>query len=222
MFKETKISFKGKTKKNIFLIHGLTGSPGEFIPYVSRLLKHGDLHLISLPGHGKLPFSMTSDYSYNALIESFEDLVESFRKNDMIFICHSLGAFLLDNYIFSFMKETDRFFFISPVINEKLNPKFFGSILGTMTNKDKRFNLKDTTTTNEDLQNYYHELTRYIYLNSDNYTAQKNYSDKRIVSLVGDKDELLLNKENHLNIAGGHNMHIDNPDEVLRIIEDRV
>lgn len=220
MFKKTKISLTGKSKKNIFLIHGLTGSPGEFLPYLDKLTPHGNVHLISLPGHGKLPFKKKENYSLDYLINSFQYFLKDYKKNEMIFICHSLGGFLLNNKIFSMTKKEDKFFFISPVVSEKLNQKFIGKIINTISKETKRFNLKNTT--KEDLREYYQELTNKIYYSSFDYSSQKSKTDSRILSIVGLKDELIVNKENHLILNGGHNLHIENPENILSIILDKI
>jgi esterase/lipase len=138
----------------------------------------------------------------------------------MVFICHSLGGCLLNNKIFSLTKKEDKFFFISPVVNERLNQKFIGKIINTIPKETKRFNLKNTT--KEDLHEYYQELTSKIYSSSYDYSSQKNKTDSRILSMVGHKDELIVNKESHLILNGGHNLHIENPKNILSIILDKI
>ena len=219
MFKKNSIYFKGNPSVNFFLIHGLTGSPGEFIPFVNKLTFYGNLHLISLPGHGKYPFNKKKDFSLSKILKNFKEFLKPYIHQKMIFVSHSLGGFLIDDEILKISKKDDKFFFISPFIHAKLKKELFGNSLRLLS-KNKKLNLEKGNET--DLKKYYENLISEIFSNKIIYKLQNNKEDKRIFKISGSDDPLLIDKENYINLPGGHNLHIDNPDTIISLIKNKL
>lgn len=82
-------------KQGVLLIHGLTGSPREFVPVDTALQAAGyQTRLVALPGHGDNPSRRFHETSAIEVLDHCASEYESFSRNvDEVFIVgHSLGG----------------------------------------------------------------------------------------------------------------------------------
>lgn len=217
MISDTILKFKGEGDIDFILIHGLTGSPGEFLQYIPHLKSKGNIYLISLPGHGQIKSIESNDLCYRKIMNSFSSFVKDLKSSKKIFIAHSLGGFLLNNEILEHLENDYRMFFISPVIGEEL-------IKGEYKKVYEMLSLEQSTNLSES----YKKLRTDIDKNAAKYFFQKE-TDKNnhIINIFGNKDKLISTKyrknlANDIVLNGNHNLHIELHEEVVKIILDRV
>ena len=91
MFSKNTLKLKGKNTIDFIFIHGLTGSPGEFLSYIPLFKKKGNIHLISLPGHGQWKNELKPELTYKEIMDSFHEYIKKLNISRKIFIAHSIS-----------------------------------------------------------------------------------------------------------------------------------
>ena len=87
--------FKMHKNKGILLIHGLTGSPHEFIPVDSALQAAGyHTRMVTLPGHGDAPAKRFHETSTLEILDHCESEYQQMAKevDEVYIVGHSLGG----------------------------------------------------------------------------------------------------------------------------------
>lgn len=213
MISDSVLKFKGEGDIDFILIHGLTGSPGEFLQYIPHLKTKGNIYLVSLPGHGQLKSIDSTSITYQKIMNSFFSFLEDLKPSKKIFVAHSLGGFLLNDQIFKLVRNNYRMFFVSPVIGEEL----------IMDEYEKVYN-KLSLEQSEDFLEPYKNLRIEINENISQYFFQKETdSHNHIINIFGKKDKLISTKyrenlANDIFLDGSHNLHIELFEQVVKII----
>lgn len=217
MISENTLKFKGKNTIDFIFIHGLSGSPGEFLSYVPLFKNIGNIHLISLPGHGQWKNELKPELTYKEIMESFHDYLKKLNKSKKIFIAHSIGGFLIDRKILNFVKNNFQMYFISPVLLENLNEDEYKKVYEKLLDENS-----------ETLFNFYKNLRCNINDNITNYSFQKGIKFKNeIMNIYGTEDKLISfknkeKKDNNIFLKGPHNLHINSVSSVADIILARL
>ena len=217
MISENTLKFKGKNTIDFIFIHGLTGSPGEFLSYIPLFKNKGNIHLISLPGHGQWKNVLKPELTYKGIMDSFHEYIKKLNKSKKIFIAHSIGGFLIDKKILNFIKNDFQMYFISPVLLEDLNEDEYKKVYEKLIDENS-----------ENLFNFYKNLRLEINDHIANYSYQKGSKFKnKIMNIYGTEDKLISiknkeKKDNNIILKGSHNLHIDSLSSVADIILARL
>lgn len=108
-------------KPLITLLHGLASNCtrfSEFIEYTS-LKESWDLLRIDLRGHGESMYR--AEYSRNTWIEDLNQVMQTERYQQSVFMGHSLGAQIGITYAHKFPQRTQGLILIDPVFPENLH-----------------------------------------------------------------------------------------------------
>ena len=90
---------KEGTGPDLILLHSWCGSHQEWQKIIPHLSESFTVYAMDIRGHGKSQLTNTSDFSLDAMADDLDDLIAIYNLKSPMVIAHSMGAFMLWNYI---------------------------------------------------------------------------------------------------------------------------
>ena len=154
--------------KPLVILHGLFGSLDNWQTHAKNFSKYFKVYIVDQRNHGRSPHS--DEFSYELMVEDFNEFVEGQGLDDFVLIGHSMGGKTAMGYAEKYGEKLDKLVIVD--IGPKQYPMHHDQILAGLTSLDFDV-VKSRKSADEYLQKYIPELGVRQFLLKNLYWVEK-------------------------------------------------